>query len=244
MSDANSNSATGSAGEDHLNDLEQLAGRIADEIRDRDGEKSLQSADEAAKAAKASIALLEHLTGFVALVQGSIDVDERSRLERDLQELARAGGVVSAASTADALVKATEELRSLSSRVELVERPIARAWQQLLETTFVAAGSLGSVLLRIPETREIGKEFNDLHKAAMVLKMRQGTADALAAKFSLLEGRLEALRSNLSRIGAEKEVTRFLEAVSEQRATLALLTREVRDWLKERDALNLFRVTL
>ena len=96
----------------------------------------------------------------------------------------------------------------------------------------------------IPETRAIGEEFNNLHQAATALKLRRGTAEALAANFEELEGRLETLRANLSRVGAEREVIEFLVAVSEQRATLDLLTLEVRDWLANRDALELFHVTL
>lgn len=144
----------------------------------------------------------------------------------------------------DALDDAIKELRSIAGSVKLVEQPIVRAWRQHVESTFNTAGSLGNVLQRIPETRELGVEFRMLHQAATTLNMRQGSANELRTKFGLLEDRLKVLRSDLSGIGAGREVINFLEAVSRRRATLSLVTRDVRNWLKERNALDLFHVTL
>ena len=244
MANANSNSATGPSSVDHLEGLERLAAHIPNAIRDRNAEQALRRAGEAAKAAESNIALLEQLAGFSALVREDIGVTERSQIERDLRDFARSGGVIAAAATAETLEDAIEELRRLSGRVPLVERPIVQAWQRRVEATFDTGGNLGNVLQMIPETRAIGEEFNNLHRGATTLKLRRGEAGALAANFEELEGRLEALRANLSRVGVGKEVIEFLVAVSEQRATLALLTLEVRDWLTDRDALELFHVTL
>ena len=244
MSDADLNSETRPPSEDILERLERLAVRIPSEIRDRDAETLLRLADEAAKAATADIALLEQVAEYAAFVGESIDANESSRLKDDFRALTCSGVVIAKVAAVGALNDAIEELRSLSGSVKLVERPIAQAWQQHVESTFNTAGSLGNVLHRIPETRELGTAFSMLQQDATALKMRRGTAKELASKFEVLEERLKVLRSELSGIGAGREIINFLEAVSHRRATLALLTREVRNWLKERNALDLFHVTL
>lgn len=240
----NSNSSTEAPGVDCLEELERAAKLIPNAIRDRDAEHMLRRAGEAATATESSISLLEQLADFSALVRKDIGDSERSEMERDLRNLAHSGEAIKACATADALEDAVEELRRISGLVRLVERPIIQAWQRRIETTFDTGGNLGKVLQLIPETRTIGEEFNNLHRTATALKLRRGKVGVLAADLEELEARLETLRAKLTRVGVGREVIEFLLAVSEQRATLALLTLDVRNWLVDRDALDLFRVTL
>ena len=129
MTNANSNSATESPSVDRLEGLEQLAEHIPNAIRDRNAEHALRRAGEAAKAAAPNITLLEQLAGFSVLVREDISITERAQIERDLRDVTRSGGIIVAADTADTLEDAIEELRRLSGRVPLVERPIIQAWQ-------------------------------------------------------------------------------------------------------------------
>jgi len=244
MNDTDPQPAPEEPGEDRLEALEKLASRLPEAMRERDAGDALRAANDAVGSAETDISALERVAGITALVRETIEAEDRSRLERDLRQLAQAGRTIAAAVNAETLEPAMEKLLSLHRGVPFVERTLTHAWAARVERIFASSGGLGRVLEEIPETQKIGKQMRDIHQAATSLKHRRDDAAKLAGEFDGLEARLQSLRADLTKVGAGSEAIDFLLAVSEGRATLSLLTDDVRSWLSDRDALPLFKVSL
>lgn len=159
----------------------------------------------------------------------------------DLKEGACAvGEALETASTDDDLRDAIfqyekEFQRTLGS----TERAVRQHWASLASDSFRSLIPLGELLARIGVAPDLGRRLADCGRRALAPSDVGPVADLATRARSLLAER-EALQVERADTIGAGDVGAFINALAEQRATLAMVTEDVRAWLKKNDALDRF----
>lgn len=228
---------------DPLDRLEQLLPKIPAERRRQHLGVTLRRAIEAVTAHQADAQRIEELGQLAPELRSAVNETNRDALLNSLRALAAIGNCVAAAHDEPALAEATVSInRELPAKKEVAELAFMSAWRALIAREFSSTGTLGKVLGKVPETRDIGGSMVGLEQRANSLTQRL-TPDQLSTLQALRTERA-GLDARLEDLGLSEEVKSFLAAVSRGEATLATLTPSTREWLQEHKALSAFRVML
>jgi hypothetical protein len=226
---------------DPLEELETLLPGLPEAVERRDLGDRLNTSIEVLRNADYQIgrlgALLEvaDLTGMTTGAQGNAIANLR-------EEAFDVGDALEAASTND-------ELRdSIDGYKEWVQRTLASSdivvrnnWKVLAAQRFRSLGALGTLLQRIGVDEELGGKLASA--AARADKAGELTpAIAMCSEVKALLAELEELQSKRASSLSEGEIGAFITALAEQRATVEMITPEVREWLADNQALSRFSV--
>lgn len=226
---------------DQLEELETLLPDLPEAVKRRDLGDRLNNSIEVLRNADYQIgrlgALLEvaELTGMTVGPQGKAIANLR-------EEAFDVGDALEAATTDD-------ELRdSIDGYKEWVQRTLASSdivvrnnWKMLAAQRFRSLASLGSLLQRIGVDAELGARLAEA--GARAEKAGDLTpATAMCAEIKALLAELEELQSKRAGTLNEGEIGAFITALAEQRATVEMITPEVRKWLADNQALSRFSV--
>jgi|GEM_PF-3634621 len=229
---------------DPLEELETLAAQIpAAKNRQRLGD-ALDNAVQAVTEAEGAIARLERLAEFAPIVGAFLDPTDREQSRQLLTRIRGIGTHLCQAHDQATLEEATRQASAFQGHVSQTEALLQRGWREKVEDAFAATGTLGAVLREIPETRELGSEMETLLRRGEILADSMDDPEQCAQQFSTLTAERDSAREKLGGLGAGDDVVAFLLAVAGHSATLGDVTPEVRDWLKERSALERFKVGL
>lgn len=152
------------------------------------------------------------------------------------------GKNLESAGTAADLDKAISRYeRELTTEVTQLKRGVSQHWRSVIERQFTPMLSVGTLLDRINPVSDLGKQLNACATEA------RSTSDSLDGRALLdhvrrllqLRERLQARRRD--ELG-DGDVADFVNALAEDRATLAMVTPSVRSWLNENDALDRLKV--
>lgn len=138
----------------------------------------------------------------------------------------------------------TRLLRSTDKAAEALRRATQNAWRTWVESTErpIAPAVLRSKVASIPANREILKRYQQVHAVYERLAAQsepRGAADAAELRAAEAECK-EAVDGLSYNVPAAVEV--FFRAVDGCTATLASLTPEVLQWLREHDQLNQYAI--
>lgn len=229
---------------DLLEDLERMAPDLPQAVERRKLGDRLNKAVDALRSAPQQIARLE------ALLTLASEIEFAAHQPQNKETLGEAK--FDAATLGNELItfQDAEKLRSAVSHYEdsfvkntlpALDRALRSHWRTVVSNRFNSLAGIGDLMSRIDRTSALGRRMSDCSRRAQ-RSVDGGTAADLLAQVRQLTTELATLREEQAKAFTEGAVGKFLQAVAEQRATLALVTPEVRDWLEENNALSLFRV--
>jgi hypothetical protein len=179
---------------------------------------------------------LANLTSF-----GEKDA-EREVLETLKKEAWEVGTELETASTEDSLRDAVYDYeRSLQPALAAAERAVRSHWSAVANDKFRAIQLLGELLERIGVAASLGERMQDCGRRGVSAHSAGQLPETVSRARSLL-AELESLQEERSRVIGAGDVGRFINALAEGRATLAMVTPEVGAWLAENEALERFTV--
>lgn len=230
---------------DPLSTLASLSGAIEEAKATRKLGFSISAAIQAATQAQPALERLRHMNGFVALTAPTLSSDERQALKAHLRTLRATGMAIAESNDAVAVQEVTRLLtQDLARDTSSIQAALSAGWKRLIEREFGVTGRLGRVLNQLPETKVLGSKMILLHQKAEALSNSLETAQRLKKEFTQLQKAKDEANASLKQLGTGVDVIAFLLAVANQQATVGNLTPQVRSWLTERQALDLFKISL
>lgn len=189
----------------------------------------------------------EQVVSALPLVRTHLDSAVRAGLIDRGKQLWALGNKAGNATTAAQLDELARDLPQVTGWVEELKRFASSAWARRVDSEFEPARKLGHVLKEIAETPDLRYAAERMTESgAKGLRCRDAlpiTPEQQDRFQSLLKERVEAYEL-LQATGAEPEVVAFLQAVAEDRGTLAHLTQAVFDWLHRGGAGPRFKIGL
>lgn len=120
--------------------------------------------------------------------------------------------------------------KDLGNEISALDRALRQYWAQVSGRMFQPLVAVGELLRRIGGEAELGNALLACGRAAQAIPT--GTpAPALLAQIRNLLGTRERLQERRRAALGEGAVADFINALAENRATLAMVTAEVRTWL-------------
>ena len=224
---------------DTLLDLQRLIPALGPAVERRELGDRLTIIVNALRDAPAEIERLDALLDIVALTgfAGTTDLTEL----RD--EAAFAANALMTAQKAEELRDAKDAFDELRKALARVGRQVVVYWQGVVAREFKPLVGFGILLERVDNLSDLGKRMQACGRDAM--------ASAQVARFSELRPIVSRLMLEVERlqteraasVGAIPGVGDFLSAVGDQRATLALVSPAVLEWLRQNGGLENFKVT-
>jgi hypothetical protein len=226
---------------DALAELETLLVELPDAVGRRQLGDRLNQSMETLKSADYQVERLKVVLELADLTE--MTSGPQAQAIRELQEEAfDVGTQLEEAASDDELRDAVhsyhnELLRSLASS-ELVMR---NQWKVLAAQRFRSLGALGQLLQRIGVDPDLGARLAAVGQRAT----RAGDltpATAMCADVKTLLAERDELQAERADRLSEGEIGSFISALAEHRATLDMVTPEVRTWLNDNDALHRFTI--
>lgn len=167
--------------------------------------------------------------------------DHREQLENVVLTAADLSRLLLAASDDRDLAKAKASIDELKKSCQLLFRSIRGHTETWVDREFGPLRTYGELLQKIPYTEMLGKAYQQCHQEALLAKASRGLKDLnqIVVKVCDVKDALDAQRKALSEIPG---VGDFLNAIAENRATLADLTPDVLKWLVSTGSLTTFSV--
>ena len=125
-----------------------------------------------------------------------------------------------------------------------VLRDGARAWGRRVDHDLGSIGSLGSLLVQFPDTRDLGRRMTVLATTAFTLKNSFPPQVAFLKQFEGMLKDAEEIRRRLAELGTGESVQRFLAALATGTATLDMVDDSVLQWIRDRHAESRFSLSL
>ena len=224
--------------QDALDRLEALLPKVE---RAKAGRKLGSSLADAVERLPKVVRQRQRLSALAEVVQELSGVDDG-----DLKDAAGAadelGRVMEQAATA-AQLDSTERLFSdFATAVNLLENVVRSRWRDVVQSELLPLGALGRVLGQIPDLTDLAARLTTFGEDAQRALERKA-AEVLAAEVSRLRSRRQDLGGELREMTGDEEVDAFLRKVTENGATLAMVTPTVLGWLSAHGALGTFAVT-
>lgn len=198
----------------------------------------------ATAALKTSTRQIERIEALLELAQdlayGSDEVQAET-VEAVRDEAREVGGHFEAAETPLNLDKAVQQYeRDLSPAVHNLDRNVRQHWQLVTARQFQPLVAVGELLSRIDAGSDLGKRLAACGASASTPTSLTGRP-LLEHVQALLRER-ERLQARRREEHGEGDIAAFVNALAENRASLGMVTEEVRAWLEENHALNKLKV--
>lgn len=120
---------------------------------------------------------------------------------------------------------------------------VSRHWQTVVNRDYRPMISFGALLTKVDNLVDLGERMQRCGQAA-IDSTTQTKPDDLKAVVARLRADADALQAERAQmLGSVAGVGEFLSAIGAQNATLAVVTKDVLDWLADNGGLEHFRVT-
>lgn len=219
---------------DGLLELERL-------LEDLPAAAESRSMGDVLTSAMAKLRTAEHQAQRVAALLRLAELIDYQPAQDDLvdalrQEALDIGEALEAAETPSDLEKAVYRFeKDLGNEISALDRALRQHWAQVSARLFQPLVAVGELLRRIGGEAELGDKLLSCGREAQAIP--SGTAaPALLAQIERLLATRERLQDRRRAALGEGAVADFINALAENRATLAMVSPDVRAWLDEHGA--------
>jgi hypothetical protein len=230
---------------DQLEEIEELLPKLSSAMNairlDDTARRALESLKDAPRQSKR----FEAFVGVIQTLGSTCDEFVRTPLYSAAKQAEEVGeALVCATDSSGVQDAAADFLSSLVPAIGRLENSLMDAWRKVVRDQFEPFAGTGALLEMIPATKHLGKELRTAALQARDLAEHRVAAEEFAAAISRLMGEQSGLRAKVKAVsGGQPEVDMFLEALTENKATLRHMTASVIAWLVDNDALDAFAVT-
>lgn len=185
----------------------------------------------------------ERLSAAVALAEATgfgVAPQQAELLEEVREEAFLTGEKLEAAQSDETLRDAVDDYEAFLKSLANLDRGLRLHWSNLAAQRFRPLLGLGALLQRTHVAPGLGQRLTACGQRA--LAGGESGLPELLAKVKAVSAEQEALQSESAALLSEGDVGTFIQAVSEQRATLAHVTPAVLAWLNEKEALGRFTI--
>ncbi|BAL73770.1 hypothetical protein [Bradyrhizobium cosmicum] len=180
---------------------------------------------------------LAHLTEFQ---QSSPQGDVIDKLKEEAWEV---GDALQNATTEDELKNAVYDYdRVLKPALASADKAVRIHWSRVVDERFRPIELLGELLERIGIAGDLGQQLRDCARRGMASTNNSQLTEIVANAKNLL-AELSVLQKRRAEAIGSGNVGTFVNALAEGRATLELITPDVREWLEMNNALDRLGVT-
>jgi hypothetical protein len=221
---------------DALVELEALLEELPAAVERRSLGEALTGASAKLRTAEHQVERIKALLSLADLV-GFGSAPGQDDLVEDLRsEAADVGEALEAADKPDELERAVWRYeKDLAGEIGALDRALRQHWTQLSGRLFQPLVAVGELLRRISGESELGDQLVACGREAQSIPTGTPAPALLEAVRRLLTTRDQLQEQRRTALG-EGEVADFINALAENRATLAMVTAEVRAWLDEHGA--------
>lgn len=223
---------------DALVEAEALLTELPDAVVRRKLGDRLSKAVSALRTADRQIARATALLGLSRLVEFGKTAEQRAALEEMVDCANEIGSLLEEAEDEEQLRSAIYEYEnSLPKALSALERAIRERWRVVAADRFQPLIGIGDLLTSMNVSDNLGNRLAECGRRGLAVANIGVIADLLAAVRALLE-ELETLQKERAAEIGDDEVGGFINALAEKRATLAMVTPKVHDWLDKHRALE------
>lgn len=130
----------------------------------------------------------------------------------------------------------------LAKAIAALERSIREHWRAVVSERFQPLTGLGELLALINVPNDLGQRMQFCGQKSLSSVNAGSTKDLLSNIEHLLD-EYDKLQDERKKEIGEDEVGDFVNALADNRATLAMVTSKVREWLADHDALDRLGIT-
>ena len=221
-----------------LEEAEALLERLPDAVvRRRLGERLRQAVD-ALKTADRQVARITALLELSRIVDFGKTPDQREALQ-DMKDCAAAVGTsLENAEEAEGLRIAIFDYEdTLKKALGTLERLVRDRWRSFSSDRFQPLIGVGELLTSMNASKNLGSRLADCGRRGTAATNTGSVIELLPTVRALLAD-FDALQAERAAEIGDDEVGDFINALAERRATLAMVTPKVFEWLKVHDALQ------
>jgi hypothetical protein len=228
---------------DVLEEAEALLVQLPDAlVRRKFGQRLSQSAATLANGID-QVARIKALWESAQLINYGRLPEQKDILDEMVDCATAVGRSIETAVDAEALRSAEHEYKEgLVKAIVAVERAIVQHWRALASDKFQPLIGLGKLLTAMNIPNELGKRLEECGAAGLAIVNTASATERLRKMKDLLTS-YQLLQEERTREIGNDEVGDFINALAEQRATLAMVTPNVLAWLTNHDALANLGIT-
>jgi hypothetical protein len=182
------------------------------------------------------------LADTASALGGLSDTYVRAAIEGVVTQAEEVGDALASAKDAGDLEIILEDYSNLPSSLSRLDQSVRQLWGQKAKSDYQSLIPVGKLLTRLSGAEKLGAKLVETGQKAEALAARLQPAETLAPEIAELKATREALLAELKAFTADPDVDRFLEAVTDGGASLALVQPSVFKWLEEHQALSAFKV--
>ncbi|RWP54355.1 hypothetical protein [Mesorhizobium sp.] len=229
---------------DALIEAEALLGQLPDAVSRRTlGERlgmAIQDLSSANNQMQRMTALIEtaELTGF------GNQPHQSEALSEMIDCAQMVGEALENAEDAEALREAVFEYSNdLKQAIATLERSIRDNLRTFVNERFQPLIGLGELLTSMNVSNDLGSRLIDCGRQGVSVSNASSAPQLQAAVAAVLDD-YDLLQAERARVIGEDEVGDFINALADKRATLAMVTPKVREWLTDHDVLDSLGITI
>lgn len=224
---------------DALVEAEVLLTELPDAVARRKLGERLSKAIIALRTADHQISRMAALLDFSRIVEFGKTADQRAALQEMKECAADIGTSLEDAEDEEELRLAVYEYEnSLPKALAALERAARERWRVVAADRFQPLIGIGELLTAMNVSNNLGGRLADCGRKGLAAVATVGSITALLDTVRALLSDLEVLQGERAAEIRDDEVGDFINALAERRATLAMVTPKVHDWLKEHRALE------
>ncbi|MBJ7533300.1 hypothetical protein JDN40_04155 [Rhodomicrobium vannielii ATCC 17100] len=229
---------------DVLVEAEELLKELPDAVDRRKLGDQLRKAVIALGTADRQIARIAALLELSRIVGFGETVDQHAALE-DMKECAiDIGAALEEADNEKQLRLAVYEYEnSLPRALSALERAVRERWRLVALARFQSLIGIGKLLTSMNVSNNLGSRLEDCGRRGMAASSIGAAADLVTNVKGLL-AELDTLQQERAAEISDDDVGIFINALAENRATLAMVNSKVHEWLKEHSALERLGISL
>lgn len=226
---------------DQLEALEALLDDLPDAASRRRLGDRLNQSMETLRTADHQIGRIEAIVELADLI-GMSGAGQGRLIEQLREEALEVGEWLEVADSDDELRDAVLEYEKVLLRsIANCEHAVRNQWRNSAAQQFRPLVALGELLQRINVEPELGQKLAETGRRALSAE-HLGNAQALCTEVRTLIREQQALQEERASRISEGETGQFINALAEHKATLDMVTDEVRAWLEDNRALDRFTV--
>lgn len=223
---------------DILVEAESLLEQLPDAVGRRRLGQRLSQAVTALRNVEHQVSRMAALVELAPLVEFGGTAEQRDLLEEMTETAAEIGEKLEIADSEETLRLAVHEYENgLPPAIRTLEMAVRERWRALVNERFAPMIGIGQLLSSMNVRDNLGGRLADCGREAQSATGASGAIELVGQVRGLLTDFEKLQIERAGEIG-DDDVGEFINALAERRATLAMVTPKVHDWLEEHHALD------